>query len=152
MIRLTEIFRQAAQSKIVVSAHKINHGEMPELAPPGEGTSDFYFINRDDPEAARNDDRRARRRAHPGAVRARSDHADPGADADAPRRARHPRRQPRAAGAAEPVDGEADVELVRGDRAFRRNDKVMQLKNDYDRNVFNGDIGVIESRRSAGAT
>ncbi|HEU4611182.1 MAG TPA: ATP-binding domain-containing protein, partial [Kofleriaceae bacterium] len=36
-------------------------------------------------------------------------------------------------------------ELVRGDRAFRRGDKVMQLKNDYDRNVFNGDIGVIQS-------
>jgi exodeoxyribonuclease V alpha subunit len=34
---------------------------------------------------------------------------------------------------------------VRGERAFRRGDKVMQLKNDYDRNVFNGDIGVIES-------
>ncbi len=34
---------------------------------------------------------------------------------------------------------------MRGDRAFRRGDKVMQLKNDYDRNVFNGDIGVIES-------
>ena len=36
-------------------------------------------------------------------------------------------------------------ELVRGERAFRRGDKVMQLKNDYDRNVFNGDIGVIAS-------
>ena len=35
------------------------------------------------------------------------------------------------------------TELVRGDRAYRRGDKVMQLKNDYDKNVFNGDIGVI---------
>jgi exodeoxyribonuclease V alpha subunit len=37
------------------------------------------------------------------------------------------------------------TEVVRGERAFRRGDKVMQLKNDYDRNVFNGDIGVIEN-------
>src|SRR5262249_38666608 len=52
VIRLTEIFRQAAQSKIVVSAHKINQGELPELDTP-PGTADFYFIARDDPEAAR---------------------------------------------------------------------------------------------------
>ena len=36
------------------------------------------------------------------------------------------------------------AELVRGDRAFRVGDKVMQLKNDYDKNVFNGDIGLID--------
>jgi exodeoxyribonuclease V alpha subunit len=41
-----------------------------------------------------------------------------------------------------PAEG---AELVRGDRAFRRRDKVMQLRNDYDRNVFNGDIGLIET-------
>ena len=35
-------------------------------------------------------------------------------------------------------------ELGRGERTFRRGDKVMQLKNDYDRNVFNGDIGLID--------
>jgi exodeoxyribonuclease V alpha subunit len=40
--------------------------------------------------------------------------------------------------------GTSAPELTRGDRLFRRGDKVMQLKNDYDRNVFNGDIGVIE--------
>jgi exodeoxyribonuclease V alpha subunit len=37
----------------------------------------------------------------------------------------------------------AGPELTRGDRAFRRGDKVMQLKNDYDKSVFNGDIGVV---------
>jgi exodeoxyribonuclease V alpha subunit len=37
------------------------------------------------------------------------------------------------------------AELVRGERAFRQGDKVMQLKNDYDRNVWNGDIGVVET-------
>ena len=54
VIRLTEIFRQAQASKIVVSAHAINHGELPELdAPEAGGTTDFYFIAREDPEAAR---------------------------------------------------------------------------------------------------
>ncbi|HLL21845.1 MAG TPA: AAA family ATPase, partial [Kofleriaceae bacterium] len=53
VIRLTEIFRQAAESKIVVSAHRINAGELPDLDSPAGATSDFYFIGRDDPEAAR---------------------------------------------------------------------------------------------------
>src|SRR6185503_15092906 len=54
VIRLTEIFRQAAESKIVVSAHRINAGEVPDLESPAQGTtSDFYFIGRDDPESAR---------------------------------------------------------------------------------------------------
>ncbi|MCC6319988.1 MAG: AAA family ATPase, partial [Phycisphaerales bacterium] len=49
VVRLTEVFRQAAQSRIIVNAHRINHGEMPEWeAKPG---SDFYFINADEPEA-----------------------------------------------------------------------------------------------------
>jgi exodeoxyribonuclease V alpha subunit len=41
--------------------------------------------------------------------------------------------------------GTGKVELARGERLFRAGDKVMQLRNDYDRNVFNGDIGVIAS-------
>ena len=50
MVRLTEIFRQAASSAIIVNAHRVNHGEMPDLR-THEG-SDFYFIERDEPEAA----------------------------------------------------------------------------------------------------
>src|SRR5439155_23522690 len=53
VIRLPEIFRQAAKSKIVVSAHKINHGELPELDTPPGADADFFFIARDEPEAAR---------------------------------------------------------------------------------------------------
>ncbi|HRK48660.1 MAG TPA: ATP-binding domain-containing protein, partial [Nocardioides sp.] len=40
--------------------------------------------------------------------------------------------------------GDDKPELSRGERAFRKGDKVMQLKNDYDRNVYNGDIGIVE--------
>ena len=42
VVRLTEVFRQAAQSRIVTSAHGINRGAIPDLSRP-EGDSDFYF-------------------------------------------------------------------------------------------------------------
>jgi len=139
VIRLTEIFRQAAASKIVVSAHKINHGELPDL--DTAGSSDFYFISREDPEAARATivELVAER------IPARFGF-DPVTDVQvltpmhrgelgttAVNRALQEKLNPTGA------------ELVRGDRTFRRGDKVMQLRNDYDKNVFNGDIGVIES-------
>src|ERR1700682_4054707 len=47
--RLTEVFRQAAESRIVVNAHRINRGEMPEWPKPGS-ESDFYFVECKDPE------------------------------------------------------------------------------------------------------
>ena len=50
VVRLTEIFRQAAESEIVTAAYAINQGRMPELKPP-EGLSDFYFIEAGEPEA-----------------------------------------------------------------------------------------------------
>ena len=143
VIRLTEIFRQAAASKIVMSAHRINAGELPDLDAPA-ATSDFYFIARDEPEAARAtivelvaeriparfglnaiDDIQVLTPMHRGELgtaalnKALQDRLVPAAD--------------------------GGPELVRGDRAFRKRDKVMQLRNDYDRGVFNGDIGMIES-------
>ncbi|MEE9122862.1 MAG: AAA family ATPase, partial [candidate division NC10 bacterium] len=53
--RLTEIFRQAAESQIVINAHLVNAGQMPNLEVPKGGVpSEFYFIESDDPEDARN--------------------------------------------------------------------------------------------------
>jgi len=139
VIRLTEIFRQAAASKIVLSAHRINRGELPELETAGD--SDFYFISRDDPDAARATIVELVAERIPARF-----HLDPITDVQvltpmhrgdlgtaAINRALQQRLNPSGGG----------PELVRGERAFRRGDKVMQLKNDYDRNVFNGDIGVI---------
>ena len=142
VIRLTEIFRQAAASKIVVSAHKINHGELPDVDRAPEGSaSDFYFISREEPEAARATivELVAER------IPARFG-LDPITDVQvltpmhrgelgtaAVNRALQERLNP------------TGVELQRGDRVLRRGDKVMQLRNDYDKSVFNGDIGVIES-------
>src|SRR5262249_37304556 len=51
VVRLTEVFRQAAQSRIISSAHRINRGSMPDLSPP-EAQSDFYFVPADDPGTA----------------------------------------------------------------------------------------------------
>ncbi len=51
VVRLTEVFRQAAASRIIMNAHRINQGSMPDLsAPPGD--SDFYFVPAEDPETA----------------------------------------------------------------------------------------------------
>jgi exodeoxyribonuclease V alpha subunit len=51
VVRLTEVFRQAAQSRIITNAHRINLGSIPDLSPP-ENASDFYFVRADDPETA----------------------------------------------------------------------------------------------------
>ena len=51
VVRLTEVFRQAAASRIIVSAHRINQGHIPDLGKPDED-SDFYFVQADDPETA----------------------------------------------------------------------------------------------------
>jgi ATP-dependent exoDNAse (exonuclease V) alpha subunit len=48
IVRLTEVFRQAAESRIIVNAHRINHGPMPDLAPVESG--DFYFVDAVDAE------------------------------------------------------------------------------------------------------
>jgi exodeoxyribonuclease V alpha subunit len=141
VIRLTEIFRQAAASKIVVSAHKINAGELPELEAPS-ATSDFYFIGRDDPEAARDTIVELVAERIPARF---------GLDAIADIQVLAPMHRGELGTSAlsralqdrlVPAGG---PELVRGDRAYRRRDKVMQLRNDYDRGVFNGDIGTIDS-------
>jgi exodeoxyribonuclease V alpha subunit len=145
VIRLTEIFRQAQASKIVVSAHAINHGELPVLDAPGGGpgaaTTDFYFISRDDPEAARATIVELVAERIPKSfgfdaiteiqVLAPMHRGELGTGAI--NRALQDRLNPATGGA----------ELARGERVFRTGDKVMQLRNDYDKAVFNGDIGVI---------
>jgi exodeoxyribonuclease V alpha subunit len=51
VVRLTEVFRQAAKSQIIMNAHRINQGVFPDLRKP-ESESDFYFVEADGPEAA----------------------------------------------------------------------------------------------------
>lgn len=140
VVRLTEVFRQAAQSKIITTAHAINSGRIPDLTPPN-GEADFYFVPAVDPEEAvprivELVSKRIPRRfgldpikdiqvlcpMNRGGVGARSLNIELQA-------------------ALNPA-GEKKVE--RFGWTFSPGDKVMQIENDYDKDVYNGDIGMVE--------
>jgi len=101
VVRLTEVFRQAAQSKIITSAHQINEERLPDLSPPA-GETDFYFVPAGDPETGRSAHRRAGQHAHSAAVRLRSNPRHPGSLPDEPWRRRRTVPEHRAAGRPEP--------------------------------------------------
>lgn len=142
VVRLTKIFRQAAESRIVVSAHAINRGDVPDLEDPGaDVTTDFHFVESDDPNdaAAIVADLAGRWIPERMGFDARSQvqvltpmHAGVLGTTSLNRRLQD---------LITPADGVPFIE--RGEQLFRRGDKVMQLKNDYDRGVFNGDIGLV---------
>jgi len=140
LVRLTEVFRQAAQSRIITNAHRINHGEIPDLAPPGT-ESDFYFVSAEQPETAVQRiielvKTRIPRRfglnpvrdiqvlcpMNRGGVGARSLNV-----------------QLQAA-----LNPAGDRKIERFGWTFAPGDKVMQIENDYDKDVYNGDIGYID--------
>jgi exodeoxyribonuclease V alpha subunit len=139
-VRLRTIFRQAARSLIVTNAHRINEGQPPVSAPSG-AQADFFVVERRDPDKAREtliELVTSRIPARFGLDPVRDiqvltpmNRGPAGAIAlnEALQAALNPR-------------GDA---LVRGARTFRVGDKVMQLRNDYDRNVFNGDVGFVTS-------
>ena len=140
-MRLTEVFRQAAESRIVVSAHAINEGRMPELVAAGDG--DFYFV-----DARRLRRRRARRIVELVAERIPKRFGlDPLRDIQVlcPMHrgaAGVEALNARAAEAPQPARLAADAPRIeRLGTAFHAGDKVMQIVNDYDKDVFNGDIG-----------
>jgi exodeoxyribonuclease V alpha subunit len=140
VVRLTEIYRQAAQSRIITSAHRINRGSLPDLSKP-EGDSDFYFVQTDDPDVAVTRIVELVRTRIPqrfgldpirdiqvlcpmnrGGIGARSLNIELQA-------------------ALNPA-GERKVE--RFGWTFAPGDKVMQIENDYDKEVYNGDIGYVD--------
>jgi exodeoxyribonuclease V alpha subunit len=140
--RLTEIFRQAARSRIITNAHRVNRGEMPDVTRPQNEEADFYFVKAEDPgtAAARIVELVKDRIPHRfgfdpirdiqvlcpmqrGGVGARSLNIDlqkalnPGSD--------------------------SETSVERFGYTYRVGDKVMQMENDYDKEVFNGDIGFV---------
>jgi exodeoxyribonuclease V alpha subunit len=147
-VRLQTIFRQAARSLIVTNAHRINEGKAPVSAPPA-ADADFFVIERSDPERARETvielvTSRIPLRFGLDAVRdiqvlTPMNRGPAGAIAlnQALQAALNP---PPATPPGAPHDPAA-VALVRGARTFRPGDKVMQLRNDYEKNVYNGDVG-----------
>jgi exodeoxyribonuclease V alpha subunit len=138
LVKLTEIFRQAMGSLIITNAHRINHGEFPKIDTSGT-SQDFYFIQKDEPNTILDailelvtkkipsrfgmhpiSDIQVLTPMHKGILGTANlntllqDTLNPGEEG-----------------------------LTRGGRTYRKGDKVMQIENDYEREVFNGDIGRI---------
>jgi exodeoxyribonuclease V alpha subunit len=139
-VRLQQIFRQAARSLIVTNAHRINDGQTPIAAAPGTQT-DFFVVERRDPERARETILEL--------VTSRIPHKfglDPVRDVQVltPMN-RGPAGAVALNDALQASLNPAGPALVRGARTYRAGDKVMQLRNDYEKNVYNGDVGLVSS-------
>jgi exodeoxyribonuclease V alpha subunit len=139
--RLTEIFRQARESRIIVNAHRVNRGAMPELDQPG-GDSDFYFVEAADPEDA------AAKVVKVVAERIPARFGlDPIRDVQVlcpmNRGGVGARTLNLALQAALNPDQPDAPSIERFGFTYRIGDKVMQIENNYDRDTFNGDIGFV---------
>jgi exodeoxyribonuclease V alpha subunit len=141
VVRFTEIFRQAQESLIVLNAHRVNRGEFPKTKPMEGKRADFYFIIRDEPEKALDAVRRLCCHRIP-----RAFHLNPVDDIQV--------MTPMHKGVVGVANLNAELqkllnptgeEIARGGRTFRTGDKVMQIRNNYEKEVFNGDIGTIVS-------
>lgn len=138
VIRLTEIFRQASLSRIITNAHRIRQGQFPDLRIEGD-IQDFYFIGREEPEEAVEtivklcteriprrfglnpmEDVQVLSPMHRGVIGAHNLNI-----------------------ALQQALNPTGVTLDRAGITYRVNDKVMQIRNNYDKEVYNGDIGRI---------
>jgi exodeoxyribonuclease V alpha subunit len=139
VVELKEIFRQAKESQIIVNAHNINQGVIPKLQRDRGGLEDFYFISQEDPEQVLKIIldlvcERIPRRFHLDAlddiqVLAPMHKGNVGTE--------------NLNNKLQEVLNPSKEELSRGGKTFRPKDKVMQVRNNYDKEVFNGDIGRI---------
>ena len=140
---LSEIFRQSQESRIIVNAHRINNGKMPLVDEDyAAGLKDFYIIQQDDPEKTLDTIRTLVTEKIPQRF-----NFNPLTDVQV--------LTPMHKGSAGTIKlneelqkllnktGGASVQKM--GRTFREGDKVMQLKNNYDKDVYNGDIGVVYS-------
>ncbi len=140
VMELTEVFRQAAQSRIVVAAHNINRGSIPDLSPPKEA-SDFYFVDESDAEKIpdlvvslvkrRIPDRFGFDPVREIQVLCPMNRGGSGAHAL------------NLAIQSSFRSGDSDS-IERFGWRYSVGDKVMQIANDYVKDVFNGDIGFVE--------
>ena len=151
-VRLTEIFRQAAQSAIVRNAHQINQGQLPDL---GRNDGDFFFLRRRDGQAVLDTIVDLCRRRLPERLGIPTDQIQ--VLSPTRRRSTGTRALNQALQQAlnPPLEGKGERRF--GDWVFRAGDRVMQVRNNYDilwreehgtdsgMGMFNGDIGVIRS-------
>jgi exodeoxyribonuclease V alpha subunit len=145
VVRLNEVFRQAAESRIITNAHRINHGDMPDTSSTSrDAASDFYFVAAADPdEAARRIVQLVKERVperfrlHPVRdVQVLCPMNRGGTGARALNLALQAALNPAQPGAAR---------VERFGWSFGVGDKVMQIENDYDKEVYNGDVGFISA-------
>jgi exodeoxyribonuclease V alpha subunit len=146
VIQLTEIFRQAASSQIIINAHRINQGIMPDLGKP-PADSDFYFVPADDPDTAvvRIID----------LVRTRIPQRfgfDPVRDIQVlcPMNRGGVGARSLNIELQKALNPAGDKKVERFGWTFAPGDKVMQIENDYDKEVYNGDIGYIANINEEG--
>jgi exodeoxyribonuclease V alpha subunit len=140
VVRLDEIFRQEKESLIVVNAHRVNQGQSLVYAPRTDKNADFYFIRQDD-----------ERKAFQTILKMCS--------SSIPYKLGLPPISPQIQVISPMYKGIVGVDnlntelqarlnpgregLQVGGREFRARDKIMQVRNDYDKDVFNGDIGIV---------
>jgi exodeoxyribonuclease V alpha subunit len=139
-VRLNEIFRQAKESLIIINAHRVNNGQMPTVEVSGDSIQDFYFFIIEEPENVAEkiielcsekipqkfgfksiEDIQVLTPMHRGTVGASNLNAQ-----------------------LQKHLNSSTYELVRGGLVLKVGDKVMQIRNNYDKEVFNGDIGRID--------
>ncbi len=137
VVRLEKIFRQARGSDIVMNAHRINKGQFPLLATP-KG-SDFFFIEEDDPAKAVERIKELCSRRLPQYY---------GADPVNDIQVLCPMQRGEAGthnlnAVLQELLNPSEISVRCGGLQFKLRDKVMQIKNNYDKGVFNGDIGTI---------
>jgi len=136
VVRLTRIFRQAQSSRIVTNAHKINQGIFPDISNGKQ--SDFFFIKKDDPDQAAAE--------IVNIVKNRIPHAYGYSINDIQVLAPMQRSVVGATSlniALQEAINPIGENLSRGGFKYRKGDKVMQIRNNYDKEVFNGDIGTV---------
>lgn len=139
VVRLTEVFRQAAGSRVIINAHRINHGEMPDLSRT-PALSDFYFLNAAEPDDAI--------RKITAVVRDRIPQAfglDPIRDVQvlAPMNRGGLGSRSLNIELQKALNPPGEIRVERFGWTFCPGDKVMQVENNYDRDVYNGDLGIV---------
>ena len=148
VVTLNEIFRQDAAGRIIINAHRINAGKVPLPEPAQEMKNDFYFISQNNPQKILElilkitsqriprrfgldpvDDIQVLTPMHKGILGAKNLNQQ-----------------------LQQLLNPNNVYLKKGDKYFRLNDKVMQIRNNYTKEVFNGDIGRIVAIDATSAT
>jgi len=140
VVRLEEIFRQEKESLIVVNAHRVNQGQSLVHAPRTDKNADFYFIRQDDERKAFQTILKMCSSSIPAKLGLNP--IPPQIQVISP--------MYKGVVGVDNLNTELQARLNPGreglqvgNREFRARDKVMQVRNDYDKDVFNGDIGIV---------